>query len=638
MILFDNESRLFKLIDIFVENKVINLKLIVKKLNIGVKTFKNDIKQLNNMIEPYASIQFNGQEYTLCVFNESEFEIIYNKILGCNYVFTSSKNRKLYIMYRLLNNVCCFIDDLAEHMSVGRTTLIRDLSNLRNNLKDYKISILGKTRNGIYLFGNEINIRKYIIEKMYKYLFKESLLKESSLSFLKCELINFGLDLNSVNLVIKYIDVTLYRILSGNFINSKDIKEIYELKDTVFYSIVNKILQIVEKDLGVCFDLNDKLFISIPFSCFRTSQNLNLASIDYEIKNISKELINYINNKLNINIVFGNMIEDFERHIGFMINRARYNIKIENIMASEIKSCYFFAYKVAEIAVEFIEKRLNVNIDEEETGFLAIYFSLFMSENSNLKKFKVALICDLGTLMSKLIHNRLKSILKFNIEIDLFSTQNIDFDKISTYDFLVSSVKINRQVNLPVFYFKEIFDEYVFLKKLSKLSHFKYFDKPRINGVESIIFSILNEKNFMFFEDKYSYKQILNFMVDNLYVDDCLDDGFFDILIEKENLYSTIFNDNVAIPHAVNYRSDKLILSLGVLGNSSSDSDLKIVLLVCILDSRDFDEMILIKIYDEILYISNNINLIDSMTKIKTYRDMILYFMKVKYDFYRGLI
>lgn len=57
-------------------------------------------------------------------------------------------------------------DELAYEMNVGRSTLIGDLKKLREEVSEYGLAIEGKTSKGLVLHGEEINIRKYILEKI----------------------------------------------------------------------------------------------------------------------------------------------------------------------------------------------------------------------------------------------------------------------------------------------------------------------------------------------------------------------------------------------------------------------------------------------------------------------------------------
>ena len=56
--------------------------------------------------------------------------------------------------------------------------------------------------------------------------------------------------------------------------------------------------------------------------------------------------------------------------------------------------------------------------------------------------------------------------------------------------------------------------------------------------------------------------------------------------------------------------------------------DLKVVFLLAIPDSDEKDDSVLVKIYDEIIAIAKDKEIVENISKVKDYKELLLYFIK----------
>ena len=89
-------------------------------------------------------------------------------------------------------------------------------------------------------------------------------------------------------------------------------------------------------------------------------------------------------------------------------------------------------------------------------------------------------------------------------------------------------------------------------------------------------------------------------------------------VLEREKKSSTIFSQNVAFPHA---KADRLNVALGI----NEKSYPKLIFLVGLPESLD---EVLVKLYDEIVTIANDENLVEKISKIKSYPKLMEFFIK----------
>lgn len=75
-------------------------------------------------------------------------------------------------------------------------------------------------------------------------------------------------------------------------------------------------------------------------------------------------------------------------YISFAIKRKNENIKLTNLVLSEVKYMYQKEYQVGLWAIDLIEKRVGIKLDSDEAGYIALYlvnFSLYRA-NHNANK------------------------------------------------------------------------------------------------------------------------------------------------------------------------------------------------------------------------------------------------------------
>ncbi len=80
-----------------------------------------------------------------------------------------------------------------------------------------------------------------------------------------------------------------------------------------------------------------------------------------------------------------------------------------------------------------------------------------------------------------------------------------------------------------------------------------------------------------------------------------------------------------------NKETDKIVFSIGVFSdekNHETDSKLNVIFLLAIPDIEEKDDDILVKIYDEIIAISKDKQVVEKIAKVKNYRELLLYFIK----------
>lgn len=632
---FYEENRLARILNIMEQKQSVTVDYLSEKMDVSPKTIKNDIKEINNSLEGHAIVENKRNSYVFYIFDTDGYEQVKNKVYAHDDFMNSPNSRIVFIMQKLMNTDCPYLtDELAYDMNIGRSTVNGDLKRLRKILEEYEIEILGKTNTGISLNGDELEIRFFILENMYDGIYKDYPLDSDLIDAIKQIALEYELDSVAVEYFIKFFTVMIDRFLNGNPLSKLD-KKYEELKESIAYIFAREIANNISKVLMTDLPEEEILFISIPIAGMRTPTNIKTIE-KLQVKKTTEDLILKIKDKIkqemNINIQSEQIMHEFMYHIQFMINRMKYGFKIRGIDCEEIKSSNSVAYTVAEVAASVIQNEENIEISNEEIALMSVYFGILI-DKSNLEKnkiYNIAIICGTGRISARVVESNLKKIIKNETMMDLYSDSNIDSEILDKYDLVVSTVKLDIDTKSEIIYIKDVLDRSELKRKIDLL---KYSDKKEISfikGMDSIMLGILDENRFFVLDKNYSYSENVNMMIDILENEGHLDAGFKERIRKREEKSSMIFEDTVAFPHTINYASKNIELALGVVPENMSDEkgkDIKLVFLLG-LPEDDGDDTVLVKIYDEIIKIASDKELVEEISKIENYKDLLMYFVK----------
>ena len=632
---FYEENRLARILNIMEQKQSVTVDYLSEKMDVSPKTIKNDIKEINNSLEGHAIIENKRNSYVFYIFDTDGYEQVKNKVYAHDDFMNSPNSRIVFIMQKLMNTDCPYLtDELAYDMNIGRSTVNGDLKRLRKILEEYEIEILGKTNTGISLNGDELEIRFFILENMYDGIYKDYPLDSDLIDAIKQIALEYELDSVAVEYFIKFFTVMIDRFLNGNPLSKLD-KKYEELKESSAYIFAREIANNISKVLMTDLPEEEILFISIPIAGMRTPTNIKTIE-KLQVKKTTEDLILKIKDKIkqemNINIQSEQIMYEFMYHIQFMINRMKYGFKIRGIDCEEIKSYNSVAYTVAEVAASVIQNEENIEISNEEIALMSVYFGILI-DKSNLEKnkiYNIAIICGTGRISARVVESNLKKIIKNETVMDLYSDSNIDSEILDKYDLVVSTVKLDIDTKSEIIYIKDVLDRSELKRKIDLL---KYSDNKEISfikGMDSIMLGILDENRFFVLDKNYSYSENVNMMIDILENEGHLDAGFKERIRKREEKSSMIFEDTVAFPHTINYASKNIELALGVVPENMSDKkekDIKLVFLLG-LPEDDGDDTVLVKIYDEIIKIASDKELVEEISKIENYKDLLMYFVK----------
>ncbi|MDO5145832.1 MAG: PRD domain-containing protein [Eubacteriales bacterium] len=628
----EEDNRLAILLSYMEFKKAATLEELSDKLNVTTKTIRNDIKELNAMLEGSGVIENVGGKYRLFQLNSECFAKYRERIYDHDEYMNSPTKRYAYIMKRLLHSQKPYpTEELAYEMNVGRTTVIGDLKRLRAMLEGYHLSIKGQATQGLFLEGDEMYLRLFILENMYDAIYGEDELPEEMLQYIDALWDRYYLDAGTKRYFLRSFTLMIDRVGCGRSLENMEDKY-RELLETNFYKFAQKIAREAERVMNLSLSRKEIVFLSLPIAGMRMTANEkggHFIEITEEVAELVIDIMDRIAYEMNFHISPTDLLDEFVYHLNFMFNRLKYRVYIANPMLCDIQQKYPVAYKMAEVAKKVIEEQMNVEVIEEELGFMASYFSVFLEEQKVMgnPNYQVAVITESSMSTIKLMELQLKKILPDATTYVFYEKDEVNNRMLCRYDIVLSTERIDFHTDCPVVYLREIFDEVEISRKIEQIQFLNRGNIKVKAGLNSLIATLVEPETFFCLSSDLTFLEATEAMMERLMEKGMIDEKFRQAMLEREEKITMLFDENIGFPH-IQYEGETLIFAMGVTGRGEKEPGLKLIFLLGLPKKKKYDDQILMKIYDEIISIAGNPRIAAGISLCKTGKEFYNYMIK----------
>ncbi|GAE93065.1 sorbitol operon transcription regulator [Gracilibacillus boraciitolerans JCM 21714] len=625
------EDKEIQIIELTQKREYSSLNFLAESLGVGTRTIRNYIKKLNGDLEGTACIENKrGKGFWLSIQNQSNFENLMEKVNFKKNIVDSPKRRIAFVIDKLINSEEKYtLDELAFQMNIGRTTLVNELKKASVSLEAYNLKIYGKPNTGMNLSGDELDIRFFIMDNVFDVLYRSYPLDHDIAEEIIKSMIKYDFESTTQKRLMEFVIVMLDRLLNNRPLE-KIPNNFDQLRYTFDYKIGLEIATIIEKRLPVTIPEIEILFLTIPIAGRRTpANNRTMAdiSIPDEIKELQEQIVENIGFNKNVIKENHSFFTDLQYHLTFMLNRLMFGLRIENPMLADLKEKYPVAFRMAKIAGEVIENKYDLKVSDDEIGYIAFYFEVFISQGENKVKHlrNAAIICGTGRGTAKLVANQLGRILNQNTELILFSETEVTEDVLNEFDIIFSTIKLPCETTTPVIIINEIFDEHRISRKVEEIAYLQTFmSKADSSTNNSILNHLISEDCFFILDSETGYDDNLSTIVDKLINIGQVDTRFLKRLRERDKKGSMVFDRYIALPHTFNHKSEQIKLALGIFPKEvvKDGKEVKLIFLLGVPEQQsEVVEHQLVNIYDEIIRIANNTRLIDQLASVTCYNE-----------------
>ena len=608
----------------------VTVAVMAEHFNVSERTIRNDIRQLNEDLNGTASVEGVQGRYSLRIFEPVSYKKIFEKICDSSSMFATPRGRQNYVFGELMRaDAPLLTDELAYEMNVGRTTLVSDLKKLREELAGWDLKIVGKTSKGMILQGSELDIRSYILENCFDALYSDYPLDEDIREMIRAELEKKAFEKQVGIQFQRYLLLMMDRFLTGHFIGTLT-DAYYNLTANGEFSLVNDLVDNIGRYLHIDFPIEEKVFAFLPIAGMRTPADLGAVQemkLDETIYPLSRKIMEQIREELDISIDPHDFTKEFAYHLMFMLNRLRFKIRQPNAILEELRTRFPLAYEMSGIAARVIEREEGLKVTEDERGHLATYFGVFLEENhlGQQRPFRITVICGTGRVTSRLISVQLRKIMDSQVQIRTMSDAAATPEELNSCDVILTTVELPFSPEKPVIRIREIFDEKELKHKLEKVRYWNRVEMPILDDNQYIMSSLLDEDRVFFFEKGRTYSDALAEIIEILTDEGQIDEGFGARLAEREEKGTMVFDNGVAIPHGIQNANDRMLLAIGIFEEpvEHKGHPVRIIFFMALPEESDADDMLMIRVYDELLEISRDTEMLKAIAGTQTWPELM---------------
>ncbi|MEK4298671.1 PRD domain-containing protein [Oceanobacillus sp. FSL W8-0428] len=587
-------------------------------MNISQRTLSNYVAQVNDYFEGTSQIMKEHNILSMLIRDENQF---FDRLAILRQEISSNENelkdRLGAVFHHLLDHQKSTIDEIAEELFLSKSVVNNIVTELKDKLQSYPVDIKGTQNVGLKLEGNEIAIRKVIIEQ-----FPDSYQEQQISDQIEQHLLDlkkkYRLDESSYDRLKLAVQVTLGRLEKGYFIETDlDMdQQVFESEDFTSFAALKKAIT----DKYALEKPNEEIFVIVLQLLGRRASIIDEIINENEhsmLNRIIKNTIKDINYYYTIKIDESMFSKDIQLHIKHLINRLIFGVKVNNNLMEDVQQRFPFAYELSNVLAENIKKEINLKVPINELGFLSLYFSVYLEQlEQKIRDIKsVAIITNQGLSASKLLTTNLQKIFSNQIDIEVFNEEVLETEDIKQFDLIVSTVWTNRLFN-KVVYIENILDTQLLKLKIEQFLVYKDVKNKKLFN-QSVLVDFIEEKDFYHVDTFDYYEDVIRFLSDELVEEGEVDEDFTERIIAREQMKSTV-TGKLAFPH-VSHHQNGIFMKIALLDKPLRDyQDVHIVIMLATPDQAG-NEAILIRVYEEVLAMTTNGYLLNKLTKDTDY-------------------
>ncbi|TRZ40042.1 PRD domain-containing protein [Niallia circulans] len=544
-------------------------------LSISDRTVRKEIKVMNEVGKNHGfSIKnMRGKGFYIDVMDHHHFhEFKKSNVTSPVYFDINTKKGRIKQCIIILLNAHQFmtLEELAEKMYVGRTTLSQELKDIRNLLTSFNLSLQSKVGKGIFIEGSERNKRCALlslidetfdyaqIERYFGWKNQQHLLEalQKQLPHLFSTFHLYFSDENLKNFI-------FHLLIMADRIQNQFILELKYGRDKwgQYTELMDSLIQLLSEVfiIEIPQSEQDYLFIQVRskiISVVEQSQHLNNVVIEYTQLFLDKINENYYYD-LNKD---EQLRSDLQSHINSMLFRVNNNIRVRNPMEEHIKKYFPLAYEITLYAVKSIKNELNYEVNHGEIAYLSLHIGASLERNYQVKYERhnsCLIVCGSGIGTARIIEAAIKQTIP-----DLFITKTISAQRYSTLPYVEEDVVITtidiEEKNKPIFKIETLPSRRQIIdldKKITKeLSH-----------TTDLLLNYFSPKLFIkksFKHKDEAIKALTHAMALEAVIDN--EEDFLEAILKREEMGSTVMGEGVAVPHPLNLLSKRTQIGIAL--------------------------------------------------------------------------
>ncbi|MDP4121160.1 MAG: PTS sugar transporter subunit IIA [Bacillota bacterium] len=560
---------------------------IAEKLNVSVKTVRNDIAAIKNYLTEHETGKLITRPHSgaMLSISVSEWDKLCSEMRCDSINIKDNPNILFYTIYALLKQKSISVLTLTNKFYASRALVDKTLESAKNWFHDNHILLEKIKGKGIEISYTEYNFRiavcnffnqfkNYICESGMRRASKIGTIDELEYKAMS-DLLN-GFDIDGVMKAINNIE-SKYGFRYSYYSNTRALillslgvirtrKQLYaqvptpakcKTDGTFDDLLVEDLANDLEKRYNVKFPNSERDYIKFVLAIseiqeFKDNKSKSFyQSSNIELCKFTVKFINLISEMLNVKFKEDNfLVEQAFLQLKTMIERLKYHVVFKNPLLKQIKSKYPNTMAIAWAAGNLFDNELELDINEHEVGYLALHIGGAMERRTSF--LKACIVCDYGIGISQLLKEKIERTIT-DLEItDVLSNRDIRRIKNASCDFIISSLPLEGlRIEKDVIVVEHLllpFDIDNIENEMKRIRKDKLRTKAKKNDIESK--NQLFNKDLIFVNlDIDNKEELLKFICRQMENMGYVTKGFKKSVLERETNTSTEVGQGIALPH-----------------------------------------------------------------------------------------
>lgn len=588
-------NRWYQILQLLTSHSGITMNELQEQLSSSPQTIRKGIDLLNEELIGIAQVIQKKNQFFLEIQNFDEFDLIMAGSLKKYSDFSSASKRMAYMIKRFIETEnYILIDDFAEELAVSRGTVHKDLTRLKTWIHPFHLEIVGTPNRGLRIKGVEFDLRMVHIFLVQDY-YEEQVLKEETYTFIENLTKSSSISKQDVQLIPKTMAITIKRILAGKGLATCPV---YYTNCVAHHPQIQSFLFHIEELYQISLSQVEQQFLVFPFMINTNDFQVVQEVDEMVLRCMYESFMQRIHQLVAIDLHDDWLFHEMKHHLLFLVNRLLFYIELNDLFLREIQKKYPFAYELAKIGLEEWCHILKRPFSAVECDYLALYIETALRLNgSSQPTKKIAVVCNTGKGTALLIKQQLRRVLGDELAISHFSESEYEEEDLANYFAVFTTIPLkNVPSNLPVIQLNQLFNTNWLRAEWEKI------ERKQEQPIKNIVIRTQS------LPANQTYLALLEKMVSSLLAEQLVDNDFLTRIAAREEQQSTIFDDGIAFPHALNQGCEQPILVVGTIQHKDNvtlveQDTLKphLILLLAIPEQlTDENEEGLIRLYDQL--------------------------------------
>ena len=471
------------------------------------------------------------------------------------------RSRMDYILSRLVQtDGYVRIEELADELYVSRATIDRMMAEIKDAAGEYELRVVSRPKYGIRLEGPQVGKRLCYARHAAgeRRLGQEITTRVQAILSEKLE--DSGMTLNDAGFsnLVYHCAIAVRRILKGNQLDGDaDLRLDGEYQKE--YALAREIARSFETDFHISVAENEVYYITMHLLGKKVMENMR--AVCPEIIDLTDRILATVRERRGIDFSGDEELKTMlALHLQPMLARLRFGMKQENPMLDQIRTQMNRAHELALYASRTIEDRTGLLMNEDEAGYLALYFALALEKRENSKgRRKLVLVCASGRGTSKLLQYKLKRRYGFADE-DLILASAFELGRmdLSRCACILTTIPLEGSFEVPAI----LIDVSLSESSLEKVDSFVY-KTPAATGRSDE--NTIRDRLIFLNQEFRRPEEAIRFLCDAAQKEYGLSPAFTESVLKREELSSTDVGNLVAMPHPFDYDVDGPVFALMTL-------------------------------------------------------------------------